>query len=231
MEGADCYALALDGRKRPVRSIASNSGHLLWCGMATPDRARRVARRLLADDMFSGYGIRTLSAAHRKYNPLSYQLGSVWPHDSALFAAGLARYGLFDEAARVFQGILAAAQSLEQHRLPELFCGFGRDQGAPVPYEKASVPQAWAAAAPVLAAQIFLGLLPDVGNRRCYLSPRLPDWLPSLEIHGIEVGDGRLDVKIERRGSQTQLAYAHHPSIEMVTGTPPAPLWGTPLHV
>jgi glycogen debranching enzyme len=228
MEDAGCYALALDGKKSLVRSIASNPGHLLWCGLPDHDRARRVARRLLADDMFSGYGVRTLSSAHRKYNPLSYQLGSVWPHDSALFAAGLARYGLRQEAARVLRGVLDAAATFEQNRLPELFCGFERDDGPPVPYEKANVPQAWAAAAPILAVQIFLGLLPDTANGRCYVAPWLPDWLPRLSLHGIQIGDGQLEVTLARDGAATRLEHAKHPCLEVVVGAPPAPLWGAP---
>jgi glycogen debranching enzyme len=228
MADAHCYAFALDGEKRPVRSIASNQGHLLWCGLPSPDRAASVARRLLEGDMFSGYGVRTLSAAHRRYNPLSYQNGSVWPHDTALIAAGLARYGLHDGAARLFRGILDAADTFAQNRLPELFCGFERDDGPPVPYEKANVPQAWAAAAPILAAQIFLGLLPDVANGRCYLSPWLPEWLPALALRRIEIGDGLLEVRLVRDGERTQLAHASHPSIEIVIGAPAAPLWGQP---
>jgi glycogen debranching enzyme len=228
MEDRGCYALALDAGKRIVSSIASNSGHLLWCGLPAADRAARVARRLMAEDMFSGYGVRTLSARHRSYNPLSYQLGSVWPHDSALFAAGLARYGFGGPAARVLRGILDAAAAFEQSRLPELFCGFARDDGPPVPYEKANVPQAWAAAVPLLAAQLFLGLVPDAGKQCCYVAPWLPDWLPRLEITGIEIGGGRLDVTIARRGSETRLEHAQHPSMEVLVGTPVAPLWGAP---
>jgi glycogen debranching enzyme len=231
MEDRGCYALAFDARKQMVRTLASNQGHLLWCGLPTPDRASRVARRLMASDMFSGYGLRTLTAEHRRYNPLSYQLGSVWPHDSALFAAGLARYGLRDDAARVLRGILDAAAAFEQNRLPELFCGFQRDDGPPVPYEKANVPQAWAAAAPLLVAQIFLGLLPDAPNRRCYLSPWLPDWLPRLELSGIEIGGGRLDVAIARTGATTRLERAKHPTLDVVLGAPEAPLWGAPAPI
>jgi glycogen debranching enzyme len=230
MEEAGFYALALDGDKRLVASIGSNPGHLLWCGLPTPARAARVARRMLAPDLFSGYGVRTLSSAHRKYNPLSYQLGSVWPHDNALLAAGLARYGLRDEAARVWRGILDAAATFEQARLPELFCGFARDDGAPVPYERANVPQAWAAAAPILAAQIFLGLLPDVANGRCLVSPWLPEWLPRLSLDGIELGDGALEIAIARHGAETRVESARHPSLDVVVAgaPPPAPLWGAP---
>jgi glycogen debranching enzyme len=228
MDDKGYYALALDGKKRLVSSVASNQGHLLWCGLPSRERAARVARRLLADDMFSGYGLRTLSAEHCKYNPLSYQLGSVWPHDSALLAAGLARYGLRREAAILLRGLLDAASAFEQGRLPELFCGFERGEGAPIPYEKANVPQAWAAAVPVLAAQVFLGLLPDAPNNRCYVAPWLPDWLPALTLRGIEIGTGRLDIKVTRNGSETRVDYAEHPALEIIAKPNHAPLWGLP---
>jgi glycogen debranching enzyme len=228
MEDRDAYALALDGRKRPVRSIASNSGHLLWCGLSSRARAGRVARRLLAEDMFSGYGLRTLSARHRAYNPLSYQLGSVWPHDTALFVAGLVRYGFCDEAGLLLKALLDAAAAFEQARLPELFSGFQRSDGPPVPYEKANTPQAWAAAAPVLGVQLMLGLLPDAPRGRCYVNPWLPEWVPRLEVEGIEIGAGRLDVAIERTGSSAVIRHARHPSLEIVQGMPEAPLWGKP---
>jgi glycogen debranching enzyme len=231
MEDAGSYALALDGRKEIVRSIASNAGHLLFCGLASRDRARRLAERLLAPDMFTGYGVRTLSADHRRYNPLSYQLGSVWPHDTMLLAAGLARYGLREEAATLVRGMLDAAEHFEQHRMPELFCGFDRSEGPPVAYEKANVPQAWAAAAPVLAAQIFLGLCPDAARRRCYLSPWLPDWLPALTLREIEVGGERLDVAIARTDSGLRIDHSKHRALEVVVGAPPAVLWGSPFDV
>jgi glycogen debranching enzyme len=201
----------------------------LWCGLPSQERAKRVAERLLADDMFSGYGVRTLSARHRRYNPLSYQLGSVWPHDNALLAAGLFRYGLYEAGARVLQGILRAAEAFENQRLPELFCGFARDEAPPVPYEQANVPQAWAAAAPILAAQLFLGLLPDAQNGRCYVCPWLPEWLPSLEVGGARLGTGALEISVRRAGSETRIDRASHPSFEIVQTWPAAPLWGAVL--
>jgi glycogen debranching enzyme len=179
--------------------------------------------------MFSGYGVRTLSATHRSYNPLSYQLGSVWPHDSALIAAGLARYGLRDEAGRILKGLFEAAAAFEQSRLPELFCGFQSGDGLPVPYEKANVPQAWAASAPILAVQVFLGLLPDVANGRCYVAPWLPAWLPSLELRGIEVGTSHLDLRIARSEAETRIEYATHAELEIVSDAPATPLWGMPF--
>lgn len=228
MDDEGCYALALDRDKRLVRSVSSNPGHLLWCGLPSPERARCLAARLLQPDMFSGYGVRTLSSRHRCYNPLSYQLGSVWPHDNALLAAGLMRYGLRNDAARIIQGILEAAKIFEENRLPELFCGLPRADGAPVPYLKANVPQAWAAAVPLLAAQLFLGLIPDVPRRRCYIQPWLPDWLPYLAVGGVTIGDGELEMIIWRDGSRTRIERQSHPTIEIIEQISPAPLWGLP---
>ena len=126
LEDEDFYAVALDGDKEPVRTISSNPGQLLWCGLPSPDHARRTTARLIADDMFSGWGLRTLSSKHPRYNPMSYQRGSVWPHDTMLAAAGMFRYGLNDEAAMLIRGLLDAACALEDARLPELFCGIER---------------------------------------------------------------------------------------------------------
>jgi glycogen debranching enzyme len=229
IEDEGCYAMALDGSKRPVRSIGSNPGHLLWCGLPDRDRARRTAERLLAPDLFSGYGIRTLAASHRAYNPLSYQRGSVWPHDTALLAAGLARYGLHDEAERVVDGLLDAAACFEDSQLPELFCGLPREDGPPVPYELANVPQAWAAAVPALLAQSMLGIVPDVPRGCCYVSPWLPSSLPHLELRGIEIGSGELAISLRRDGESTRIERADHPHLRILEGVPVAPLWGAPL--
>ncbi|HEX3089151.1 MAG TPA: trehalase family glycosidase, partial [Ilumatobacteraceae bacterium] len=185
MEDEGLYAIALDGDKQPVRTVSSNPGHLLWCGLPSPERARRSVQRLVADDMFSGWGLRTMSSKHPRYNPMAYQRGSVWPHDTMLCAAGMVRYGHDDLAAMLVQGMLEAACAFEASRLPELFCGIERELGGPVPYAEANVPQAWAAASAPLAVQLFLGAVPDAVNGRCYLDPRLPDWLPRLEIDGV----------------------------------------------
>jgi glycogen debranching enzyme len=218
------YALALDGQKQPVPSVSSNPGHLLWSGLPSPERARLVARRLLEPDMFSGWGLRTLSANHRAYNPLSYQRGSVWPHDTVLAAAGMWRYGLRESGSRLLRAILEAAGAFEEARLPELFCGLDRSSGLPVPYVEANVPQAWAAAAPVLATQLFLGLVPDAPGGRCYLSPWLPEWLPRLEVRGIAVGRGRLDVAVVRRGMETAIEGVRAEGVAVVEGVPDAPI-------
>jgi glycogen debranching enzyme len=220
------YALALDGRKQPVTSISSNPGHLLWSGLPAPDRADAVARRLLEPDLFSGWGLRTLSSEHPRYNPLSYQRGSVWPHDTALVAAGLWRYGKREEAATLLRAILEAACIFEDDRLPELFCGFDRSIGAPVPYREANVPQAWASATPVLAVQLFLGLVPDAPRNRCFVEPWLPEWLSHLEARGIRVGRGCVDVAVAREGRQTVVIELAGTDVETIAGEAPAVLWG-----
>jgi glycogen debranching enzyme len=228
MSESNFYALALDKDKQLVKSIASNPGHLLWCGLPTRERAALVADRLLRPDMFSGWGLRTLSARHPAYNPLSYQRGSVWPFDTVLAAAGLWRYGLREAAGIMLRAILEAAAAFEHERLPELFCGLDRAYGLPVPYEKANVPQAWSAAVPVLTAQLFLGLVPDAPRGRCFLAPHLPDWLPSLELRGIAMGPGTLDIRLARRGNGTVIEHINAGNIAVIRGAGEAPLWGDP---
>ncbi len=228
LEQEGFYAFALDGQKCQVASIASNPGHLLWCGLPAPQRAAAVAERLLKPDLFSGWGLRTLSSENPAYNPLSYQRGSVWPHDTLLAAAGLWRYGHYEEASTLIRAILEAAEAFEEARLPELFCGLPRSHDLPVPYAQANIPQAWAAAAPILAAQLFLGLLPDAPRKRCFVSPWLPDWLPFLELRGIAIGQGRLDMMVSRHGTETVIEQVKGQNIEVIEGTVEAPLWGMP---
>src|SRR6266700_4978695 len=228
MEQEEYYAFALDGQKRQVASISSNPGHLLWCGLPAPKRAAALAGRLLKPDLFSGWGLRTLSSENPAYNPLSYQRGSVWPHDTLLAAAGLWRYGHYEEASTLIRAILEAARAFEDARLPELFCGLPRAHDLPVPYAQANIPQAWAAAAPILAAQLFLGLLPAAPHGRCFVSPRLPEWLPRLELQGIAIGQGSLDITVTRRGTETVIEQMERKEIEVIEGTVEAPLWGMP---
>jgi glycogen debranching enzyme len=223
------YAVALDGQKKPVMSICSNPGHLLWCGLSSSARAASLADRLLQPDLFSGWGLRTLSSHNPGYNPLLYQRGSVWPHDTLICAAGLMRYGHFEPAFRLIRAILEAAGSFEETRLPELFCGFERGEDPPVPYEKANSPQAWAAASPILAAQLFLGLLPDAARNRCYLRPQLPDWLPRLEIKNIRIGEKWLSIRILRSGKETLVDWLDAGGLEIFENSVAAPLWGAPF--
>lgn len=205
-EDEGTYYLGLDGDKNPIRAVASNAGHLLWAGVIDPERARRVATRLLAPDMWSGWGIRTLSADHVSYNPFSYQVGSVWPHDNAIIAAGFHNYGLDAEVAQVAQGTFDAAARFDSRRLPELFAGLERDEaGFPVQYLGANVPQAWSSAAVVHLVSVFAGLHADAPNHILRLRPALPQWLGDLHLDNLTIGDAVVDLHITRRadGSHT----------------------------
>lgn len=179
------YALALDGRKEAVAAVSSNVGHCLWSGIVPPARAGAVVERLLADDMWSGWGIRTLATSMRAYNPVSYHNGSVWPHDNALCAAGLARYGFREEAHRVIEAQLEVAD-VHDGRLPELFTGFARRTvRQPAAYPTSCSPQAWAAAAPLLWLRTLLGVDADDGPVARPASAPAPAWLGDLALHGV----------------------------------------------
>jgi glycogen debranching enzyme len=200
LDHEDTYALALDRTKRPCAVVASNAGHLLFCGVPDAVRARRLAARLFRNDLFGGWGIRTLAAGQARYNPMSYHNGSVWPHDNSLIAAGLRRYGSVDGVLQLLGALVGAALEFEDRRLPELFCGFGRRRdAAPVPYPVACRPQAWAAGAVFLLLESALGLEIDALNRRIvFREPHLPAWLASLEIRNLRVGEARLDLNVIR---------------------------------
>lgn len=205
MEDEGTYAFALGPDKRQVRAVASNAGHCLWSGIAPPDRAERVARRLLASDMWSGWGIRTLSSRNPAYNPLAYQRGSVWPHDNAIIATGFRRYGLTDALNRVARGILDAAACFQGFRLPELFAGFERtERGFPVQYVGANVPQAWAAGSVFMILRAMLGLEPDAAAGMLVVHPALPDWLPRIELDRLAVGNARVKLAVDRRGEECE---------------------------
>jgi glycogen debranching enzyme len=193
MDDEDCYALALDGDDRPVRSVSTNAGHLLWTGTASPERAARLAKRLLAGDMFTGFGLRTLSASNRGYNPLSYHCGSVWPHDTAIVASGMLRYGLATEGAQVALALIDTA-AFGNGRLPELFGGFDRERfERPVPYQSACSPQAWAAGAPLLLVRSLLGLDLDLPRGAVRLRPCLDGVL--IELAGLRLGTALTTVR------------------------------------
>jgi glycogen debranching enzyme len=198
------YAFALDPKKQPVRTIVSNVGHCLWSGIVSRDRAVRVMQRLLQPDLFSGWGIRTLSAQNSAYNPFSYHLGSIWAHDNGIIAMGLKRYGFDSEVAQIASSIIDAASYFASYRLPEVYAGVERKPGSlPVPYKAANVPQAWAAASVFHLLQAMLGLQADAPNNRLYLNPHLPEWLPELTLRQIQVGQARLDLKLWREGEKT----------------------------
>jgi glycogen debranching enzyme len=199
------FVLALDGCKRQVRSVTSNPAHCLYCGIVDDDKAAMVAERLMAADMFSGWGIRTLSGSSPAYNPMSYHNGSIWPHDNAIAAAGLKRYGFHAATNRIASGMFDVAASARDFRLPELFCGFQRDGSrAIVAYPVACIPQAWAATAPFMLLQAMLGISAHApSNMLTVDQPRLPDWLGAVEIRGIRVGDSEVSVAFRQAGPST----------------------------
>ncbi|HLG46798.1 MAG TPA: amylo-alpha-1,6-glucosidase [Reyranella sp.] len=198
------YVLALDGDKRPCRVRSSNAGHVLFTGLAYRDRAASVVRTLMNRTSFSGWGIRTIATTEARYNPMSYHNGSVWPHDNALIAAGFARYGFRNEAARLFEGLFSAAIYFDLQRLPELFCGFARQHGrSPTFYPVACVPQAWAAAAPLSLLRSCLGLAFDpAAGEVTFDQPVLPDFLDEVELRRLSVGSHSVDVRIGRTGGR-----------------------------
>jgi glycogen debranching enzyme len=205
------YALALDGNKRPCRVRSSNAGQCLFGGIADTRRVERVSRALLDEDSFSGWGIRTLAAGQARYNPMGYHTGAVWPHDNALIARGLARYGCADEAIRIQQAMFDASRYFDAQRMPELFCGFARTTGeAPAPYPLACAPQAWAAGSVLLLLQAALGLHVDGCNRRVVFSaPRLPQGVDQLSLLGLAVHESRVDLRIVRHRRSVGVNILH----------------------
>jgi glycogen debranching enzyme len=221
------YVLALDGDKRPVDVLSSNIGHCLWSGIIDPARAGVVAERLLSPDMFSGFGVRTLSASAAAYNPVSYHNGSVWPHDNALCAAGLARYGFIDAAHRIIEAQLDVARA-HDGRLPELFTGFSRDEFAvPASYPASCAPQAWAAASPMLWLRTLLRFDPHASDGTIWLDPQLPDGFGDLTVSGIRVGPHDLAVtvsggRVDVHGAADLRVVRHaRPPLSEVVHAPP----------
>jgi glycogen debranching enzyme len=199
-EDLGTYALALDGHKRPCRVRASNAAHCLFTGIVSAERARIVAASLMSEASFAGWGIRTVAAGESRYNPMSYHNGSIWPHDNALAAAGLARYGFTAAAARVLDAMLDLSQAVSLHRLPELLCGFHRRrEEQPILYPVACAPQAWAAGAVYLLVQSALGMQIDAARRRItFQQPSLPSTLERLQLTNLVVGGARVDLLLER---------------------------------
>ncbi len=188
------FAVGLDRDKRPIDALTSNLGHCLWTGIVDEHKAEQVADHLLSDDMFTGWGIRTLAASMGAYNPVSYHNGSVWPHDNAICVGGLMRYGFVEHAQRVAEGILDAASHFG-HRLPELFCGFSRaDFTVPVPYPTSCSPQAWAAAAPLELLRALLRFEPQLRTRRIWCAPAVPRRYLPLRISNLRLGGHQLTV-------------------------------------
>jgi glycogen debranching enzyme len=206
-----CYAIGLDGEKRPGSGLTSNQGHLLWANAVSDERARAIRDLLMSDDMFTGWGVRTLAESHPAYNPVGYHTGSVWPHDSSLIAFGLRRYGFDEDFTLIFEGLLEAASRFDDYRVPELFGGFARAEfDEPVPYPVACQPQAWAAGSIPFMLTWGLGLSPDALQKRlAIVRPSLPHWLNRVEVTGLALGEARIDLVFERAGEQVTLADAH----------------------
>jgi glycogen debranching enzyme len=198
------YALALDGDKRACKVRASNAGHALFTGIATPQKAARVATTLLAPDMFSGWGVRTIASGQARYNPMSYHNGSIWPHDNALIAMGLARYGFRNEAARILSGIFDAGRHQDMSRLPELFCGFDRRPNrAPTPYPVACSPQAWSAASAFGLLGSCLGLELNFERNEILLrDPLLPEFLDEVTFSNLRLGASHANIRLRRHGPE-----------------------------
>lgn len=204
-EDLGTYAYGLDVDKRPIRTVVSNAGHCLWSGIATPERARRTVDRLMKPDMWSGWGIRTLSTTHPAYNPHSYHNGSVWPHDNGIIALGMKRYGMAEEVAQLSRDISVAATCFVSYRVPELYAGIAREPSTiPVQYPRANVPQAWASGSVFHLMQAILGLEADAPRKRLYLDPVLPPWLPGVTLRGIKVGPSQADLHFWKDGKTTR---------------------------
>lgn len=229
-EAEGTYYLGLDGSKRPIESVASNAGHCLASGIVPPDRAERVIERLMAPDMWSGWGIRTLSSDHAAYNPFSYHTGTIWPHDNAIIAGGFRRYGHHEAAAKVAKGLFDASARFQANRLPELFAGLPRDEGGfPVQYLGANVPQAWAAGSIFRLIAVLCGIhaTSDKQGSRLYVNPALPDWLPEVTIRNLRAGTGTAAIRF--RGGEVEV-LANKTGFEIVHGPPPRPEpWPEPV--
>jgi len=222
------YAIALDREKRPVATIASNAGHALAAGMVPPDRAADVARRLLAPDLFSGWGVRTLSTSHPSYNPYAYHLGTVWPVENATFALGFKRYGLDEAVERVAGGMLDAAAHFEMMRLPEALGGHARETtSAPTFYPESNSPQAWSASAVVLLVQALLGIYPFApANLLALVRPRLPAGVNALTVRRLRVGNAVVSIRFRRRedGSVTHEVLERTGELHVISAPPPVDL-------
>jgi glycogen debranching enzyme len=202
MEDQGTYALALDGDKQPCQVLASNAGHLLFCGVPSAQRAARVASLLLGERFYTGWGIRTVADSEPRYNPISYHNGSIWPHDNALIALGLARYGAKQAAVSVLTGLFDASLFMELHRMPELFCGFARRPGqGPTAYPVACAPQSWAAASVFMLLQSCLGLTINASRREVqFFHPVLPPFLEHVRIRNLRLGVASVDLLVMREG-------------------------------
>jgi glycogen debranching enzyme len=219
------YAQALDRHKVPIRSITSNPAHCLWAGIIDPERAEILRERLLAPDMFSGWGIRTLSSQSPHYNPMSYHNGTVWPHDNSIAVAGLRRYRHAEAASAVIEGIMEAGIRMPNYRLPELFCGFRRDErynNGPAEYLVSCNPQAWGAGAAFQLMQTALGIVPDTTAGRLYLNPIPFGQARSVEVQGMRIGTGKLSFRVTYNGGRPHVDVKEKPDdLALILDEPP----------
>jgi glycogen debranching enzyme len=201
MEDQQFYAMALDPEGRQVRSIASNPGHVVACGVPDKSMVRVVADRLLSDELYSGWGIRTLSEKHVAYDPFSYHRGTVWPVEQGAFSLGFARYGLHEHMHRLCKSMFQAAAIFDFFRMPECFSGHRRDAAHPFPafYPKSCYPHAWSAAAVVAMLQAMLGVYPYAPMELLLVDPHLPDWLPTITLTNLKIGKAAVDVRFFRK--------------------------------
>ena len=213
------YALALDPDKQPVKTLASNAGHLLWSGICSAEHAGKVIDRLTQPEFWSGWGIRTLSSNSSTYNPNSYHNGSIWPHDNGLIALGCKRYGYPEQAAQIARDISRAASYFLGHRLPELYAGIQRTADSfPIQYVKANIPQAWAAGSAFHLLQSILGLQAHAPNGELWVDPQLPKWLPDVKLDSMRVGDSIVDLKfwLDETGSTRWSSTVRSGTIKVV---------------
>jgi glycogen debranching enzyme len=221
------FAIGLDGEGRLIDSLASNMGHCLWTGIVDEDKARSVAEHLLSPEMFSGYGVRTLASSMGAYNPMSYHNGSVWPHDNAIIAAGLMRYGFVEEAQRIAKGLLDGAHA-SAGRLPELFCGFEREEfPTPIPYPTSCAPQAWAAASPIHLVRSLLRFDPWVSRGKVWLAPALPEGFGLLQVSNLPVGESRIMVKVQE-GDDSAIVCGLPAGVQLINQPRPPTLISMP---
>jgi glycogen debranching enzyme len=204
MEDEGCFAFGLDPDKKQITSIASNAGQCLWSGIADQDKAERTVKRLLQEDMWSGWGIRTLSSKNAAYDPFAYQRGSVWPQDNGIIADGFKRYGMANEANQVIRAIFDATERFDAYRPPEVFAGVQREGEIdfPILYPGgANIPQAWATGSIFHMLRTILGLRADAPHQRLFVNPTLPEWLPGITLEHLRVGPCSITLHFWREGA------------------------------
>lgn len=206
MENRKYFAFGLDYQKKQISSITSNPGHCLYSGIISQDKSEAVVKKLLSDEMFNGWGIRTMGKNELGYSPMSYHNGSVWPYDNSIIINGLTRYNYCREAIKVIDGLIKAAQYFVYNRLPELFCGFSQKEAQrPIEYPVACNPQAWASGSIYLIVQSLLGIDADAINNRIYLKPILPEGINKVEVKNLKIGDNGADFMLIKKGNRINL--------------------------